>query len=514
MVLMFVLTVAGCGGKKEAGNQPSQEAQISDILVVGMSDSILTLDPAMHRDRNTETVIRNMFDGLVTRTPDGKIVPEIAESYTQLSPTVWEFKIRRGITFHNGDPLTADDVKFTFDRLITEGFIDGKTSPRKGLLGSLESVEKVDDYTVRLNLAQPWPILLRMLPHQQIVPKKYLEEKGNAYFADNPIGAGPFKFVEGKLDERIVMERYEGYYGGSPEIPPIEPARSKRVIFEIIPETSTRVAALQSGKVHIIQNVPTDMVEQLKASPEIDVKMAEGTRVYMIEMNVTRAPFDNVKVRQALNYAVDMDQIVQKVLGGYATVLAGPNLQNSFAINTDLKPYGYDPEKAKQLLKEAGYEKGFNMVFDTTEEFKDVAEAVATYLRQVGINATVRIWDWGVLKPLLEKGERQLIMSSWGNSTQDPYDFMIPKLKTKDRGNYSLYSNNRVDKLLDEASVTMDEAKRADMYKEAQEIVYNDAPWIFGYSKKEIEGSLKGVQNWVPSSDSRINLHDVYLLKK
>lgn len=330
-----------------------------DTLTVGIRATIESLDPANHRSRIAETVIRNMFDGLVTRTPDGRVVPEIAESWQAVSPTLWEFKIKKGIVFHNGDPLAADDVVYTFERILTEGGLGGgQSSPRKaGLLDPVEKVEKVDDYTVRFHLTAPWPVILQMLVHQQIVPKKYTQALGTSpKFAEKPVGCGPFKFVSGKLDERVVMERFDRYYGGSPEIPPVGPAKVRRVIFEVIPETSTRIAALQAGKAHIIQTVPPEILPELQKDPNVEVKTVEGTRVYFLEMNVTRPPFNDIRVRQAMNYAVNWDLIVGTVLGGYATRLNGPLLPHGFARHPDLQPYPYAPLKAVELLEAAGYE--------------------------------------------------------------------------------------------------------------------------------------------------------------
>jgi len=491
---------------------PSSHVYSQDkTLVVGIMSNVLSLDPANHRDRPTETVLRNMFDGLVTRTPDGKIVSEIAESWKNPSPTIWEFKIRRGITFHNGDPLTADDVKFTFDRIITENAIDGKTAMRKGLIDPLQKVEKIDDTNVRFHLSDPWPILLAMLPHQQIIPKKYLESVGTKGFLAKPIGAGPFKFVEGKLDERIVMERYDKYYGGSPEIKPVGPPPLKRVIFEVIPETATRIAALQAGKVHIIQTVPPHMVETLKRDPNVQVKTAIGTRVHMFEMNVNQPPFNDVRVRRAMNHAVNWDIIVEKILGGFASRITGPLLPHGLYLNTNLKPYKYDPALAKKLLGEAGLSKGFPLVIDTIDTYKEVCEAAAQQFRAVGIEASVRIWDWGVLRPLALNGERKMVFQSWGNSTQHPYDLLNPKLISKDRGNYSQFANPELDDLLKKGGVETNPDKAKETYFKAQEIIYNEAPWVFGYVPMEIEACSKNVENWVPNSDSRINLHRVSL---
>lgn len=509
---ILILISTGCGQKQEEAEGDMGKPDDGGTIVIALNKgSIFTLDPADYRDRETETVIRNIFDGLVTRTHDGKVVPEIAESWEAISPTVWEFKIRKGVTFHNGDPLTAGDVKFTFDRIVKEGGLEGRTSPRKGLMGPVKEIEKIDDYTVRFILENPFPVILQALVHQQIIPEKYYREVGIEGFLKKPVGAGPFKFVSGKLDEQIVLERYDGYYGGSPDIPPVGPPSLKRVIFRMIPETSTAIAALKKGEVHIIQMIPPDMIEELKKDSDIQVKEAEGTRVYMLEINNKMPPFDNPKVRQALNHAVDMDQIVREIYRGYGTRLPGPMLPYAFGAHQGLKPYEYNPEKAKKLLEEAGV-KDLQVVIDTQPFREEEALAIAEMLKKVGIKASVRPWEWGVLKAEIEKGTRQLYLTDWGNSYLDPFDFLNPKLKTNDRGNFSFYSNAEVDRLLDEAGRETDPEKRKELYYEAQEIIYNDAPWVFGYSLKTVEAATKNVENWRPSMDSRENMHRVKLV--
>jgi len=229
-------------------------------VVIGMAtDGIMTLDPADHRNRSTMTVLNNMFSALVMTTPEGKVVMDVAESVEMIEPTLWEFKIKKGITFHNGEMLTAEDVKFSFDRTITDGAIDypePHTSPRKGLCGPVERVEMVDEYTIRLYLSGPWPVFLPFMGSHHILPKDYFEEVGTKGFIENPIGCGPFKFVEGNLDEYIVMERFDDYFGGPEDLPPAGPAFLDRVVFKFIPEASTRVAALKAGEVDIITGVP------------------------------------------------------------------------------------------------------------------------------------------------------------------------------------------------------------------------------------------------------------------
>ncbi len=510
---MFVLIALA--GLLAPGPTPTPAAERDGATpVVAIQETVITLDPAMYRHRVTETALRNMFDGLVTRRQDGTIVPEIAESYRQVNPTTWEFKIRRGITFHNGEALDADSVKFTFDRILTEGFIDGKTSPRKSLLPRVQSVDRLDDFTVRFVLAEPAApaAFLAGLVHNQIVPRGYLTRVGNRAFAEGPVGAGPFKFVEGRLDERIVMERYDAYYGGSPEIPPVGPPRLKRVLLRVMPELATRVAALKAGEVHLIQGVRPDLVAQLQADPNLQVRPFSGTNVIHWALNVKRAPFDKLAVRRALNHAVDWKLIIDKVLQGQATSLAGVTPFFSAHVNKDIRPYGYSPEQAKKLLAEAGSAGGVAFVLDTTDEWRPIAEAIAAQVRPVGFNATVRVWgDFGSLQQAALKGERQTVVQIWGNAYRHPIDHMQPILMSGGRGNYAQYSNARVDELIRQGLAEGDPRKADQAFFRAQEIIWEEAPLLFGFVPNDIEAASKRVVNWTPGPDGRILLHRVNL---
>lgn len=361
----YVLTNIEAASAKVDGFAPAMDNRINlhdvgfsggETLVVGMNvNAFVSLDPAMFRDRESETVVRNMFDGLVTRTREAEVVPELAESWTQEDERTYLFTLRQGPTFHNGDPVTVDDVIFTFDRVLKEGAIGGQSSPRKGLLGPLERVEKAGERQVRFILAKPFPVFLQALVHFQIVPKKYIEAVGDAKFAEQPVGTGPFKFVSGKLDNEVVMERFDGYYGGAPDLPPVGPARIKRAVFRVMPEPSTRVAALLAGEVAIIQAIPTDLVDQLSSTPSVKVYTVEGTRSYQIELNTAKAPFDDARVRQAVNYGVNWQDILENIYRGYGVRLATCFLPSGFGYDPAVQPYPYDPQKAKALLREAGY---------------------------------------------------------------------------------------------------------------------------------------------------------------
>lgn len=501
-------------------------------LIVGMAQPPVSLDPADHRSRESETVIRNMFDGLVTRDTTSGVHMELAEAMDWVDDTTLEVKLRQGVKFHDGSDMSADDVVYTFERIIEENAIEypePHTSPRKGLIAPLESVEKVDNSTVRFNFSGVWPPAMQLLVHQQIVPAAYLASVGTEGFISKPIGTGPFKFVEGQLDDQIVLERFDDYWGGAPDLEPVGPACVEKAIFRIIPEASTRVAALLAGEVDIIQAVPAELIDTLSQTPGIQVKTAAGTQPKWLELNVTKPPFDDVKVRQALNYAVDKDLIIEAIYGGRAVALPGPLSPYNNFVNKKLSPYPYDPDKALSLLAEAGWtdsdgdgildKEGQALAFtiDTLEEWRPLAEGVAGMLRELGLDASVRFWEYSVVKDQLLACERQAYLDDWGDSAFDPVGHFEAKWASfvegqpYGRGNFSCYSNERVDELTKAGETEADAAKRQEIYDEAQQLVYDEAPAVFLILPDEAEAASVRVQNWEPAADSRINLHDVCL---
>ena len=500
------------------------------LLVVAMPSAPTSIDPADHRNRESETVIRNMFDGLVTRDTESGVHMELATAINWLDDQTLEIKLREGVKFHDGSAMTADDVVFTFERIIKENaieFPEAHTSPRKGLIAPLVSVEKQDDTTVIMHFSGPWPVALQMLVHQQILPKAYLEKVGTEGFLKNPIGAGPFKFVSAKGMDEFVMARYDDYYGGAPDLEPVGPACVDEVVFRAIPEASTRVAALLAGEVDIIQGVPADLADTLAGSEGVQIKTGPGTRPLWMELNVNLAPFDDVKVRQALNYAVDKDLLVEMLYGGRAVVLPGVlSPYNNYA-DPDLKPYPYDKDKASALLKEAGWDdanndgtldkdgRPFAFVIDTQEVTRQIAEAVASQLRDVGIEASVRIWEYSVILPKLLAGERQAYVGDWGDSAFDPVGHMEAKWhgyvqgESYGRGNFSTYDNPRVNELIVAGETQADPEARKKVYYEAQQILHEEAPAVFLLLPEVIEAARDRVVGWTPAADGRVNLHDV-----
>ena len=475
----------------------------SNTIVVGISSDIQNLDPHNFRHRYTETVLRNIYDGLVTRGPDMVPVPELAESIVQIDPTTWEFVLRRGVKFHDGSEMTAEDVAFSINRYVQEGAMGGMTSPRKDLLGPVTHAEAVDTYTVRVYMSEPWTVFLPYLVHHLVVPKSVGDS-----LVEHPIGTGPFKFVEWVPGSHIVLERFDDYYGGAPDLGRSGPEQVERVIFRVIPENATRLAALRAGEIDIMEAVPVHAINEIINHPDLELRPVAGTRSYFMELNVRKAPFNDKRVRQALNYAIDIDLIVEEFLDGLGEPLPTILSPLSFGYNDELEPYPYDPEKARQLLAEAGYPNGFTMELSTEDVRRDIAEAYAFMLSQVGITVNVRPWgDRTAMYDAMARGELDAMLTDWGDSAMDPLGIFLPKLRTGDRGNYGGYSNPEVDDLINRAESTTDPELRAELYRQAQAIVYEDAPYVFEYITQELYAQNKRVSGWDPIPDSRINLH-------
>jgi peptide/nickel transport system substrate-binding protein len=518
----------------------SSSVEETATIIVALAEGPSSFDPADHRNRPTETVLRNMFDGLVTRDARSGVHLELAESMEWVDDQTLEVELRRGVLFHDGIEMTADDVVFTFQRIIEENAIEHPephTSSRKGLIAPLISIEKSGEYSVVMRFSSPWPPAMQMLVHQQIVPKHYLEAVGTQGFIEHPIGTGPFKFVSADHGfKEIVLERFNDYYGGAPDLTPVDTACVERVIFKVIPDALTRVAALRIAQVDIIQAVPQDLVDELEEHPEIQVLSAPGTRPIWMELNVNHPFFSDLRVRQALNYAIDKRRLIEEVYDGRAVALPGPLSPFNNLVNPVLKPYPYNPDAAVSLLEEAGRGEVIHsdeelplfgpspflepdvigrFTIDTLDEWRVIAEAVAEQLREIGLNVSVRVWERGLIVPQLLDGDRTAYLSGWGDSAFDPVGHFEAKWHAYleglpyGRGNYSGYNNARVNELILMGETTANPVRRYMIYNEAQKIIYEEAPAVFLVLPEHVEAALKRIQNWQPASDGRINLHDV-----
>jgi len=320
-------------------------------ISVGLNlDKVQSFDPGNHRSRGTEAVLRCVFDGLVGRSPEGKIIPLLAESWRLIGDRTYEFSLRKNVVFHDGSPFTSRDVEFTFQRVLNPFGISGRQSPRKNLLGPLSTVAVVDDYTVRLILKNPFPVLLQALVHFQIVPKAYIQKVGDAGFSRKPVGAGPFVLVDDIPGKQVDLKRFAKYW--HPDVVP------EQVTIKLLPHPEDRLQALISGEADIIQSVPLAQATEAKKLADFTLMSVEGTRSYQIELNNMKEPFDDIRVRKAMNYAIDWKRVFSEVYGDYGERLATCFLPSGFGFDSDLKPTLYDPELALRLLISAGYDAG------------------------------------------------------------------------------------------------------------------------------------------------------------
>jgi len=489
LVGALAMVTACASGSYETGNQDTGGA--GGTLTVALPSDIISMDPAMHRSRVTQSVVRNVFDALVNQGPDLQPVPELATSWQQLDPTTWQFDLRRDVTFHNGEPFDAEAVKFSIERLLDPD----QKSPRASMLSSISSVEVKDPHTVLIKTKTPSPILLAGLAVNEIVPPKYVQEVGAEEFAKKPVGTGPFSFVERVPNERIVLQANKDYWGGAPKV--------DKLVFRPVPEVSARIAALKSGEVHIAAEIPADLAPTLTG----DVKAAPvtGTRIFFLAMNVTQAPFTSAEVRAGVNHAIDREALVKGLYQGYGRSLDQPACPEMLGYHDSFQGPSFDLAKAKQLLSAAD---GAAVRIDVEEKDKTLAEAVAGQLQQAGLKATVNVLETQAFTNSIGSGASQAYLSSWGVAEGDADVIFAQHFWSPSRSSafYTGYRNDQVDKLVADARATTDQTQREALYRQAIETVMHDAPWAPLLNPHEIYGVSTRVLDWEPSPIGRYNV--------
>src|SRR6266478_627713 len=353
-------------------------AQGKDTLTVALPSHAPTLDPHMHFERVGILVNINMFDSLLHRTAKLEFEPSLALSWKALNDTTWEFKLRQGVKFHDGSTMTGEDVKYSFDRVLEPGK-EKKKSPQYGNVRAIKEVKIVSADTIQLITDKPFPLLLERLVFFPIVPKKHLEKVGEEAFGSTAaVGTGPWKLVEWKRDQMIRLEAFDQYWRGRPPF--------KHLVFRAIPETATQVAELKTGGVDIIRNVSADLMPELKTNPQTYISSTPILRVHSVELDMRSAPFDKRLVRQAANYAIDKQTIIQKLMAGLGKQVATTVQPPAFGFDPDVKTYAYDPKKAKELLAQAGYANGVDITLHSADPaVRPQFEALCQMLTEVGI---------------------------------------------------------------------------------------------------------------------------------
>ena len=487
---------------------PQAQAQTPpNVLVVGQIAEPKSLDPHAVTAVNDFRILVNLYDGLV-RYKDGtlEVEPSLAESWTISDDgKTYTFKLREGVTFHDGSPFNAEAVKFNFDRMLDEEHTFHETGPfpLSFFFSAVENVSADDDTTVTFNLNAPYAPFLSNLayPTGLIVSPEAVKKYGKD-FGRNPSGTGAYSFGEWEANAKVVAVKNPNYWDGAPEL--------EAVIYRPITDANTRIAEMLSGGLDVMVEVPPDSLQQFKSDASFSVLEQAGPHVWFLILNAKEAPFDNKAARQAANYAINKTTLVDNILQGTADVAAGPTPPAfAWAYNEGLEPYPYDPEKAKALLKEAGYN-GEEITFYVTEGGSGMLDPVAmgtaiqADLQAVGMNVKIETYEWntflGKVNPGLE-GKAAMAEMAW--MTNDPDTLPFLALRTEafpDKGGFNsgYYSNAKVDELLEKARQVTDQAERAALYKEMQEIVQEDAPWVF-------------VANWKQNAVTKVSVEDFKL---
>lgn len=487
------------------------------VLIVGQIAEPKALDPAAVTAVNDFRILMNVYDGLV-RYRDGtlEVEPALATGW-EISEdgTEYTFTLRDGVSFHDGSPFNAEAVKFNFDRMLDEGhpYHDTGPFPLSFFFSSITATEVVDDLTVKFTLNAPYAPFLSNLayPTGLLVSPAAVMEHG-ADFGRNPSGTGAFKFVEWRSNEAVVIEANPDHWDGAPAL--------EAVVFRPITDASTRTAEMLAGGIDLMVEVPPVALSEF-SSESFTVHEQAGPHVWFLILNAKEGPFADKRVRQAANYAINKEALVNDVLEGTAEVAAGPTPPAfAWAYNDALEPYPYDPEKARALIAEAGAE-GAELTFYVTEGGSGMLDPVAmgtamqADLEAVGFDVAIETYEWntflGRVNPGLE-GKADMAQMAW--MTNDPDTLPYLALRTEawpEEGGFNsgYYSNPEVDALLEEARVATDQDRRAELYKEMQAIVQEDAPWVFVANWKQNAVTSDRVGNFALQPSFFLLLKDV-----
>lgn len=492
MILLFT----GCGEKNGA-------KKVKEELIIAQDGESKSLDIHQGNDGFSLRANRLIYSRLVEADENMQIHPGLAESWKQLDDKTMQFNLRKGIKFHNGDDFTAEDVKFSFERMMN--------SPRIAfVLPPIERIDIVDDYTVNIVTKTPFGPLLAHLSHPALgmVSKKLLTENPEA-LKEKPIGTGSYKFKEWIYGDKLVLEKNEDFYDKNER-------RLKYIIFKNVVEASNRAIGLETGEIDIATPISSVDEENIKNNPKLQLLTKPSISYTYIGMNMTKVPLNDIRVRKAINYAIDKQAIIDVILNGNGKIATSPIAPGVFGFTDKTKNYEYNVEKAKELMKEAGYENGFTtsiLVF-SGEANTQTAEIVQAYLKEIGIDLKIEIVEVSAYWDMTERGVHNLFLGSWRVVTGDA-DYglyaMYHSSAKGGAGNRDFYENEKVDELLDKAKTEIDPETRKKLYEEAQILIVNDAPDVMLYNRNLTVGAQKYIKGLGIHPVTLYNFATVYI---
>lgn len=489
LLIGVLISSTACGGNKAqpGGNPPAKASE--NTLKIAFASDVLTFDPHNYKAGTDVIAQALIFDTLVKYDRDMKIVPNLASSWTQVNDKRWEFQLRQGVKFSDGTPVNANAVKVSLERC-------SKAPRGSGFAGFIESVDVLDEYRVAVNLKRPFgPILNRLCnPVTSIVSPAALEKYGDD-IQRHPVGSGMYVLSEWVPGEKAVLKRNPDYWGNKPSV--------DTVIFRPIPEESTRLMALKTGEVDVIENPAPHEVANLKADKNFQVILSPRARNVWLGFNVKDKVLSNPKLREAICYAIDKKAIVRSVLEGMGRPAKDgfipPEVLEVSDEKTSLE-FPYDPARAQKLVAESGYSGEVINLWTPESRYlrdKEVCQVIQQQLDKVGIKVNITVMEWGSYLAALGRHEQQLYLIGWGFMTGEPSQALTQTLSTGNAFNYTNYSDPEFDRMLRQAEAEPDPAARAKTYRKMQEkLLFEDfaaVPLYYMYNCYAASSRVKGL---------------------
>lgn len=481
-------TGASSGGETQTASESAESGKITKTdIVVGQASDIVTLDPAGQQDTTSGVLMKHAYSTLLDVDNEGKVVPDLAESYEMKSDTEYVFKLREDACFWDGTPVTAQDVKFSLDR--AKGMPKTKSNTSK-----IEEVTVNGDHEVTIKLTEPYAAFKTIVTQHNlsILSEKAVTEAGDSYGdVDNLLGSGPFKVTEWVPNDHYTLVRNDNYWGEMPI--------ATSITCRVIPEGSARTIALEAGEIDVVWSVdPTDCAN-VESNPDVKLLSQPSTGIDYVGMNTQKEKFSDKRVRQAINYALDKQAFVDTIIEGRGTVA------NSYINSTipgwseEEEAYPYDPEKAKELLAEAGYPNGFECSLYVNGDVRTrSAQIVQAQLAEVGITVDISTYEWGALLDSLNAGDHEMFILGWSNTSFDADGSTYQLFYSENHGatgNRAFLTDEKVDELIIAAQEESDDTKRMGLYKELQDRLHEISPWCplyYKYDNVGVRADLKG----------------------
>jgi peptide/nickel transport system substrate-binding protein len=481
--LTLAPVLAGCLPAPGSGNR----------LVVAQGADPATLDPLLQTGLVEASVYGNIFEPLLRLDREGQLTPALAESFRSLDSQAWEFKLRSGVTFHNGEPFDSASVRATIERMLDPA----NGSPIRSQLAAIERVETPNAQTAIVVTRQPFAPLLAELTGLMMLPPRLLAEAGPETISRQPVGTGPFRFVEWIKNERLALEANPSYWRGAPSV--------RQVVFRAIPESAARITALRNGEADLSTNIPPHLAASLEKEG-LRIVRRPGIQTLYVRLHARKPPLEDVRVRRALALAIDVDQVIATVYGGHARRVNGPYPPEVFGYDTSAPAVPYDPDRARLLLREAGLDGGFSLTMQTPRGRypgdDQIAEILAGYFARIGVRVETQVLEWGAYLAALQAGRGEhLFLLAGTNRTFDPH-FTITRLYANSSSfGLHYYGNQRIDGLASEAAATLDPTRRRALYTQILTILRDDTPAIWLAQLDDVY-ALRPQLTWTPRADS------------